>query len=67
MNIDENYSLDIFKMTTSTNELVKKFVNRETSNFGEVSSGCGKYQKKFNDGRSMNLCFLQLDSLPIKS
>jgi hypothetical protein len=27
VNIDENYSLDIFKMIISTNELVKKFVN----------------------------------------
>jgi hypothetical protein len=29
VNIDENYSLGILKMTTSTNALVKKFINRK--------------------------------------
>jgi len=29
VNIDENCSLDILKMTTSTNELVKKIVNKK--------------------------------------
>ncbi len=33
VNIDENFSLDIFKMTTNTNELVKKFVYTNFFNF----------------------------------
>jgi hypothetical protein len=68
MNIDENYSLDILKMTTSTNELVKKFVNRKLLILERFQVDVENIKKKkFNDGRSMNLCFLQLDSLPIKS
>jgi len=27
--VDEHYGLDIFEMTTSTNELVKEIVNKE--------------------------------------
>jgi hypothetical protein len=57
-------SLDIFEMTKNTNELMKELVTRGLFDF-QVDAKDTKCL--FNGGRSMNLCFLQLDFLPIKS
>ncbi len=47
VNIDENYSLDIFKMTTNTNELVKKIVYTNFFNFERFQLDVENIKKKF--------------------
>jgi hypothetical protein len=57
----EDCNLDIFEMTTSTNEPTKEFASHELLSFRRF-----QVYVLFNGGRSMNLCFIQLDSLLVK-
>jgi len=54
-------------MTKNTNELMKELVSRELLIFKGFQVDAKDIKCLFNGGRSMDLCFLQLDSLPIKS
>jgi hypothetical protein len=53
-------------MTKNTNELLKELVSKEPLIFRRFQVDAKDIKYLFNGGRSMNPCFLQLDSLPIK-
>ncbi len=54
-------------MTTSTNELVKKFVNKKLLILERFQVDVENIKFFSMMGEAWILCFLQLDSLPIKS
>jgi hypothetical protein len=69
--VDENYTLDIFEMIANTNEPTKEFIKKEFIKkklliFRRFQMNVKNTKVTFNGGRSMNLCFLLLDSSPIK-
>jgi len=45
--VDEHYNLDIFEMTTSTNELVKEVVNKEFFIFKKFQVNAKKFKFLF--------------------
>ncbi len=45
--VDEHYSLDIFEMTTSTNELVKEVVNKEFFIFNKFQVNAKEFKCPF--------------------
>jgi hypothetical protein len=65
--IDEDYNLDIFEMIANTNEPTKKPINMEFLIYKRFQVDEKYFKCFFNGERNMNLCFLHLDSLLIKS
>ncbi len=45
--VDEHYGLDIFEMTTSTNELVKEIVNKDFFIFKKFQVNAKEFQCPF--------------------
>jgi hypothetical protein len=65
--VDEDCSLDNFELTTNTNERMKELVSQKILIFRRFQVDTKISNAFSNGGKNMNLCFLQLDSLPIRS
>ncbi len=65
--VDEHYNLDIFEMTTSTNEPMKEVVNKEFYIFKKFQVNAKELQCPFELWETHESMFpIYLDSLPMK-